>query len=336
MPTNVPLVDSRLPVGKSVLRVTVVAALIAMVLGRCISSALPGTRIGLERILDITWLLTAWWTQLLALLVVAVCTRFALVIAQRPQLAPGYRLIAVPAAATVIVLVIASAFDVLIEPSAPEMSLLLGVAGTTVAVVSATIALRHAQVRAAGLALVLVAAGSVAQVSARLLALQPGDGALPTHYGMARSAATAATLLDAGALTVAALWIAARMGRTGRSALLAVVALAAGIAVYERIGPWHKAGFFSVLLTRSLAQLHREPGSYLPTIVQNTQEILTLGLALLLLSRPSSQAPEQRLSLSMVLLARCSPDIPLCAGLLATGALGLGLMSCPPSAPAAS
>jgi hypothetical protein len=37
----------------------------------------------------------------------------------------------------------------------------------------------------------------------------------------------------------------------------------------------------------------------------------------------------------MVLLARSSPDIPLCAGLLVTGALGLSLMAADWRQPAA-
>ncbi len=87
------------------------------------------------------------------------------------------------------------------------------------------------------------------------------------------------------------------------------------------------AGLTEVLLSRSLAQLHREPSSFLPRVIQNTQELFALFIAALLLWRPRDVSAEQRLCLAMVLLSRGSPDIPLCCGLLVAGALGLCLLS---------
>ena len=314
------------PISRGAIRLTVLAALLAIVFGRALGEALPGSRSGIDKILEANRLLGAFFTQLLAVMIVVVVGRLAFTLWQDPRFTVGHRVIVTPAAATVIILVIAACFDVLLGPYTPEISLILGIAGTSVAVFASNVSLRPIRLRASGIALLCVATASMAQVSARLLALQASDAALPTQYVVARWLASLATLLDAFALILTAIWL-VFLWRGGRYALLAILGLAVTFSQLAQRGSRPGAGLTEVLLSRSLAQLHREPSSFLPRMIQNTQELFAVFVAALLLWRPRDVSPEQRLCLAMVLLSRSSPDIPLCSGLLVAGALGLCLLS---------
>jgi hypothetical protein len=304
----------------------VVAALLAVIFGRALAAALPGSRSGLGKLLDASALLGAFFTQLLAVLVVVVGGRLTFISWQNHQLSASQRFVTTSSAATVIVLVMAACLDLLGGPSPPEVSLILGIAGTLVVLHASTINLRPVRLRASGFVLLLVGTASLAQVSARLLALQASDAALPTQYTVARWLASIATALDAGAIITAALWVASLWTR-GRYAMGAILALAIGLSECSGRAAQSKAGFAQVLLSRSLAQLHREPSSMFPRLVQDTQELSAILLALLLLWRPRAASLELRMGVALVLLARGSPDIPLCSGLLITGALGLSLLA---------
>lgn len=314
-------------IARGTLRFTVIVALLAVVFGRSLAAALPGSRTGLYKVLALSSLLGGFFTQLLAVLIVLVCGRLAFVTWQEPRLSNAYRFFSAPSACVVIVIVTAACFDFVVGPSTPEISLLLGFAGTLVAVHASGVILRPTRLRASGIVLAFVGAASVAQVSARLIALQASDAALRTQYDVARGLASIATVLDALALTVTAVWLGMLWTRGGRYVLLGMLGLAVTLGELAQRGSRVQSGFAEVLLSRSLAQLHREPNSYFPRVLQDTQELLALLMAVLLLSRPRNVSPQQRLSLAMVLLARSSPDIPLCSGLLVAGALGLALFA---------
>ena len=314
------------PISRATIRFTVVAAVLAVIFGRALTAALPGSRSGLGKILEANRLLGAFWSQLTAMLLVIVAGRMAITVWQDHRFTVSHRIVVTPAAATVIVLVIAACFDVLLGPYTPEISLILGIAGTLVAIHATGVSLRQIRLRASGIALLLVAAASVAQVSARLLALQASDAALPTQYVVARWLASLATMLDACALLLTAVWLVFRW-TWGRYAILAILGLALALSRVSLRGSRPSAGFAEVLLSRGLAQLHREPSSFFPALFQNAQELFAVLVVALLVWRPRNVPPEQRLSLAMVLLARSSPDIPLCSGLLVAGALGLSLLS---------
>lgn len=314
------------PISRGAIRLSVVAALFAIVFGRALAQALPGSRTGLDKILEVSRLLGAFWTQLLAFLIVIVGGRLAFNASQDQRFTAAHRFVVTPAASTVIVIVIAACLDFLVGPSTPEISLVLGIAGTLVAIHSSGVCLRPTRLRASGIVLLLVGIASMAQVSARLLALQASDAALPTQYLVAEWLASIATLLDTGALILVAVWLAFFWAR-GRYLLVAVLGFAVTLSALSQRAARPKAGFAEILLARSLAQLHREPSSLVPRLIQNTQELLAILLVILLFWRPRNVSPEQRLCLAMVLLARSSPDIPLCSGLLVTGALGLSLLA---------
>ncbi len=314
------------PTSRGAIRLTLVVALFAVIFGRALAAALPGSRSGLGRLLETSRLLGAFWTQLLAILIVLVGGRLAYVTWHDDRLGAPYRVVVTPAATCVIVLVIAASFDFLMGSSTPEMSLILGIAGTLVALYATGVCVRPTRLRASGIILALVGAASMAQVVARLLALQASDAALPRQYVVARWLASLATVLDAGALLVTAIWLAKLWARS-RYALLASLGIAVTLGKLSQRGVSPQGSFAEVLLSRSLAQLHREPSSLFPRLFQDTQELFAILVVALLLWRPRSAAPEPHLSLALVLLARSSPDIPLCSGLLVTGALGLSLLA---------
>jgi hypothetical protein len=159
-------------------------------------------------------------------------------------------------------------------------------------------------------------------MGARLLALQASGAALPKQFAVAQWLASAASGFDALALLLVILWLLSHWQR-GRVAIALAAAAAVALTLVSQRGSRPGAGFSAVLVSRSLAQLHREPASLLPIGIQNVQEILAVLLALVLLGQPRTMRLQVRASLAMVLLARNSPDIPLCAGLLVAGALGL-------------
>jgi len=310
------------PVPGAMTRLIVVVSLFAIVFGRALSVALPGSRTGLGKLLDINRFIGGFSSQLLAVLLVLVIGRLTVGLWQDSRLSLALRLTIVPAAALVVLLLTLACGDALMSPYTPEISLIMGIAGTLVAVNTLGPTLAPPQLRASGFVLVLVTGASVAQMSARLLALQASGAALPRQFVVARALASVASGFDALALLLVLLWLLLLWPR-GRIVIVSVAALAVVSSVLSHTGSRPGAGLFSVLVSRGLAQLHREPSSLFPVGLQNIQELLALSLAPLLLWQPRDTSLGLRASLALVLLARSSPDIPLCSGLLVAGALGL-------------
>ena len=317
------------------LQLTVVIALWSVVLGRTLAEALPGSRSGLGRWLDVNHWTAGFSTQLLAVLLVSVATRLTRLTWHEHRMPYRYRVTVAPAAVIVAFLIVSACFDILTSPRTPEMSLFLGILSSVIAICAALVCLGPALIRATGFALALSAGASVAQISARLLAFQAGDAGLPTQYLVARWLATAAVVVDALSLLTVAIW-AARRERSNHVLVWLCVSMSAALAYAAERGTRVHATFPEVLLSRMLAQLHREPSAFVTRIVHNAHEIFAFMLAALMLRRPRGELPELRACLALVLLARSSPDIPLCAGLLTTGAMGLALLAAerlPPAAP---
>jgi hypothetical protein len=304
----------------------VVVALFAVFFGRAMAQALPGSRSGLGRLLDANNWIAAFFTQLLAVLLVTMAGRLTMATSLDRRVGYQQRLLMIPAASVVVCLVAFACLGVLLGPYTPELSLLLGIAGTLVALSAAVVCARPAVVRAGAIILGLIALASIAQVTARLLAMHASDAALPRQYAVSRWVASAGALLDVASLVIAALWI-VRRDRLNRFAFPSMCGLALLVSFFAQRGGTPRAHFVEVLVSRLLAQLHREPSAVIPRFCLDAQETFALLLAVWLLRRPRTALPELRACLSMVLLARSSPDIPLCAGLLVTGALGLAVMA---------
>jgi hypothetical protein len=308
--------------ASSTLQWMVVVALCAVFFGRAMDQALPGSRSGLGKWLETSHWVSAFFTQLLAVLVVTVGGRLSLTTSFDRHISYWQRLQIALSASAVIFLVICASLDFLIGPYTPELSLLLGIAATNVALGSAAVCSRPASVRLGAIILALATAGSIAQISARLLAMQASDAALPTQYMVSRWVASTAAVIDAVSLVTVVVWI-VRRDVLNRISVLARMGVAVLLGFAAERGATPNATFAEVLVSRLFAQLHREPSAMFPRVFQNAQEALAMIVAVWLLHRPRSVRLELRASLAMLLLARSSPDIPLCAGLLVTGALGL-------------
>ena len=310
------------PAASSALQWMVIVALCAVFFGRAMDQALPGSRSGLGKWLETSHWVSALFTQLLAVLVVTVAGRMTLSTSFDRRISYWRRLYIALSASAVIFLVIFASLDFLIGPYTPELSLLLGIAATNVALGGAAVCSRPASVRVGAIILALTTAGSIAQISARLLAMQASDAALPTQYVVSRWVASTAAVIDVASLITIVVWI-FRRDVLSRFSILTRIGMALLLGFAAERGATPNASYAEVLVSRLFAQLHREPSAVFPRVVQNAQEALALIVAAWLLHRPRSVRPELRASLAMLLLARSSPDIPLCAGLLVTGALGL-------------
>lgn len=308
--------------SSSALHWMVIVALCAVFFGRAMDQALPGSRSGLGKWLDANHWAAAFFSQTLAVLVITIAGRMTLSTSFDQRVSYRHRLHVGLAASVVIFLVIFASLDFLIGPYTPELSLLLGIAATNVALGAAVVCSGPASVRVGAIVLALATASSIAQISARLLAMQASDAALPTQYIVSRWIASTAAVIDFASLIAVVVWI-VRRDFTSRVSVLTRVGIAMLLGVAAERGATTKANYAEVLVSRLFAQLHREPSTVFPRIIQNAQEALALIVAAWLLYRPRSARPELRASLAMLLLARSSPDIPLCAGLLVTGALGL-------------
>jgi len=309
-------------ISEATTRLIVVVSLVATVFGRALSIALPGSHTGLGQLLVVNRFLGGGSSQLLAVLLVLAVGRLAVSHWIDPRLPVAHRLMVAPAAVLVAMLLVAASCDALLSPYTPEISLIMGIAATLVAIDAIGPCLTPTRLRSSGLVLMLVTVASVAQIAARLLALQASGAALPRQYALARGLATAASALDAIALILVMIWLVSHWQRAWLT-IIGAFALAALLRHLSQRGSLSGAGYPAVLTSRALAQLRREPGPWLSAGLQNVHEVLALLIAAVLLARPRGVGASQRYSVAMVLLARSSPDIPLCAGLLVTGALGL-------------
>jgi len=310
------------PAPSSALQLMVIVALCAVFFGRAMAQALPGSRSGLGKWLETSHWVSAFFTQLLAVLVVTVAGRMTLLTSFDRRISYWHRLHIALSASAVIFLVIFASLDFLIGPYTPELSLLLGIAATNVALGAAALCSRPASVRVGAIILALATTSSIAQLAARLLAMQASDAALPTQYGVSRWVASTAAVIDVASLITIVVWIVRRDVLSRFSVLTRIgIVLLLGFAAERGATP--NASYAEVLVSRLFAQLHREPSALFPRMAQNAQEAFALIVAAWLLHRPRSARLELRASLALLLLSRSSPDIPLCAGLLVTGALGL-------------
>jgi len=310
------------PAPSSTLQWMVIVALCAVLFGRAMDQALPGSRSGLGKWLETSHWVAAFFTQLLAVLVVTVAGRMTLSASFDRRISYWHRLHIAVSASAVIFLIVFASLDFLIGPYTPELSLLLGIAATNVALGGAAMCSRPAYVRMGAIILALATASSIAQLSARLLAMQASDAALPTQYVVSRWVASSAAVIDVASLITVIVWI-VRRDNVSRFSVLTRVGITLLLGFAAERGATPNASYAEVLVSRLFAQLHREPSAVFPRLVQNAQESLALIVAVWLVHRPRSVRLELRASLAMLLLARSSPDIPLCAGLLVTGALGL-------------
>jgi hypothetical protein len=298
------------------LRAIAAAALVAVLTGRSIAPALPGSATGIGPWISWSERAAAYFTQLFVFAGCLVAVWLQLATLRERRLGFTYRVITVPVVAGVVTLVMASCT----APLTPSWILGLGACAAGLAAVATPRSLAAVQTRAAGLILGLGAIAAILQVAARVVAMHASDHALPALFSVARAVTTGATILEVVSLTVAAAWVAVARRYASIVGLLCVVGLAVVLSWGASRGGHYEASFWQVLTSRALAEMTRYPTPYLLPVLRHALEVSTLGLTtLVLLSRHRSHAVHAVVAL--VLLVRGATDIPVYALALTLAAL---------------
>jgi hypothetical protein len=139
---------------------------------------------------------------------------------------------------------------------------------------------------------------------------------LPT----ARHLATWGFAFDAVSLATATVWLAARRVRALLPVIGSIVVVAAVISWGAAVGSADGASFWQVLSSRTLSEWAPYPAPIVDAAARHWLEAYALLLAFVAAVLPRRTFTLEA-SLTLVLAARASVDIPLCALFLALGAL---------------
>lgn len=297
------------------LRVVVGLGLVASLLARGLTPALPGSMVGIERAIVWTGRLTSLLTLLAATGLVAGIARLGTAIVASPRAPLLARLVAIPAVTFGCMLLLFASF----RPLEPLMALLLGVSAAVVGVLSARHSARERQKRAAALVLGLISSGGLVHVVSRKLTQDASDAANLAAFRVAQWIETCGVALDLLALALTLVWLQKRSPR-GRVLVPVVLGVASLCVVLSLRGSAPGASTLSVLLARGLDELGRGQTSLLPA---SFSQLLSISSLLIAAAALLGGAGELGLVLAACLAARGALDIPIPALLLELGALYL-------------
>jgi len=298
-------------------------ALPTVILNRALLPALYGSRTGIGRLINVITRVGDFSSQVLALGSFLVLLRLVLWALRRTELGNTTRLITLPLCIGTGLLLLAAASN----PLPPELGLFLAFSSSGAALACSLLAMGRPSVRAGGILVAIVSTCCLIQEGSRLWVVQSSYGAA-ADYRMLRAFATVAVSLDALSLLWTLVWCGLASNHGRRTLVLLGVAAASALAV-----PWFlgaSQSFAVELLQRSTRALLRNPSPFFPTALQQGLEILAVVVAIGLLVTPRGQHRWLRAAMVLVIAARCSPDVPAQAGLLAVGALLLGLLAIAP------
>lgn len=296
------------------LRVVVALALSASLLARCVSPALPGLMVGIERVIVWTGILTSLLTLLAATGLVAGIARLATIIVSAPRAPLAARLVAVPAVSLGCLLLLFASF----RPLEPIMALVLGISAAIVGSLSARHCVAQRDKRAGALVLGLTSGAGLVHVLSRKLTQDASDALDVFAFRTAQWIETLGVGLDLLALLLTLVWL-RRRAKYGGIAVPLVLALSIGGVALALRGTSPGAGPLPVLLARGLDRLGRDQLSLLPvafTQLLNAAALLAAAAALI-------GGGELGLVLAACLAARAALDMPIPALLLELGALFL-------------
>lgn len=293
-----------------------IAALIAWaaLVTRLLSVSLPGSRTGIEGLIrraDTTSSVLSWAlflvgaSQLVMLLMHTLSER---------TLGFAYRILVVPFAATVLLLVALST----LVPLEPEQNLALGAACLVLSGSAAIISVRSRIGRAHGLVLLAVTLGASARFSARVMEL--GLAGANTSWASGVLWVTiAGRLFDALAVSLTAVRFVAERRAVAGAATLTGLALGTVLAWGGLRGSFDGAAQWQVLASRSLGDLAGSGfvGALRGNYAVEAFALLLGGIVACFPARLSLGL----LSATFAVLARPSVDVPACALVLAQGAL---------------
>jgi hypothetical protein len=307
------------------LRVVVALGLLASLLARCITPALPGSMVGIERLIVWSGRLTSLLTLLAATGLVAGIARLGTAIVASPRAPLSARLVAIPTVTFGCMLLLFASF----RPLEPILALLLGLSAATVGSLSARYAATWRELRAGALVLGLISIGGLVHVVSRKLTQDASDAANLAAFRLAQWIETFGLSLDLLALALTLVWLRRRSPRGHWLVPLALAAAGACVVLALRSAA-PGAGVLSVLLGRGLDELGRGQTSLLPVAFSHL-----LNVASLLAAAAALLGGEHDLGLVLAgcLVARGALDIPIPALLLELSALYLPFARTSPLAP---
>jgi hypothetical protein len=287
--------------------------------------------LSIERLFDYASFVGGVLSQLLALGLTLLLVKLAIANVRAFSVGLSGRLMVLPVGTTVAFLVVASSLG----PLEPEMHLLLAGLGTLALLSSLRPTLGHPPLRAGGLLLLLTSLGCLFNSSGRLLALRASIEALPREYAFARLISTVGEGFELAGVVFVCVWLLmARPPRNNESSpqeavqerirtaprVAVLIALGLTCVIVSRVGRGASANTVELVLSRALSALGREPSPHGAAAFGPFLEIVSLGLALVLLVRPRHVPAPHRIAMALVLLGRCAPDIPAHCALMTAGA----------------
>jgi hypothetical protein len=314
-----PSLQSELPAltpPDAVLRAITLLAFFALLLGRALAPALPGSQSGIARWILITETLGSLASQLLVIVGSLFAVRVLVLTLRERGLPMLYRILAVASGAAVVTVTLGAAQASL----DPIVTLVMGVSAASSALLAVPLAIRPVHTRAAGMVIALAGSAALLHLFTRLLGVYASEHAVLHLYQTARHLAGIVFTLDAGSIVLVAIWLGAL--RSARSALLVVVTLAiAALVSWAALrGSLYGAPGWQVILGRALGELTRTPAPLLMPFLRYWLEAAALLMVLLtVFSRRGT--PEVRAALALAVLTRASADVPalaLCLVLAAT------------------
>jgi hypothetical protein len=288
-----------------------------LLLNRAIIPALPGSRSGLEQILDRAMIVGGISSQLLALVITLLLIRLIVSSIGAAAIGALERLFVLPIGSAVGFLVVAASAGTL----DPELHLLLAGVSSIGLIICARPALKHPSTRAGGILLSCIIVASICFATARLVALRASVEALPRQYVVARWLATAGQLFD----WLALLWIMVWTMRSARARGIARVSIAIIFTLLAligaRLGQRPDPNFLQVVTVRAFGALAREPSPYAGSLIGPASDLLAMLLSLAVLSLRNPRTMVARRAMALLLLGRCSLDVPALAGITTAGGL---------------
>jgi hypothetical protein len=296
------------------LRAVAVSAWLALV-ASLLATALPGSCSGIgpwiPRVETISSLLSQFATLLGASLVVLLVLG---TLAER-GLAYAYRMIVVPTAAAVVMLVLLASTSGL----EPEATLILGLACLALATAGATAAMNAVPSRAQGLVVSLVTLSVATRLAVRVLTM----GATHHDASWVNRVAVLATIgevFDALAVALAAARF--RAEQKNRAAVVLLVGLGATlwIAWSAMKGSFDGATTWQVIASRLLAELAQSPITFGTLPSRYALEALAVLLSGVVIFWPA-RISAGMIGAALAILARPGVDVPAAALVLAVSAL---------------
>lgn len=323
----------------------------ALVLGRFVAPALPGSGVGMGRVVRSFEILGGVLSQLFAVgLIVGLSS--ALIHTASTTIPAWMRLLAMTLATYAALVVIGGAAS---ADRAPETSALVAASCAGAFAILAAVASRHARVtRLAAAGVGLVGAASVVRAAGGLLILHAGKlVAAPSLVTIGRATATASAVLVAIAVALAIVYVGraaapeaeapggSRPSLWSPVTLLALV-LAVVCARQAAVGAAADAGAFSVFLKRAADRFLVQPAPYMRPPIRLFLGFLTPFAAISLLT--VRRLPALTAALCLAIVAADVTDAPLgpltlllaSLGVLLVARSGHVLWSTLPRSPAAS